>query len=235
MCRDLAWDPPDLGAVFGRALDGADEVTEAEPIDERLPSDSLPPAPGLTTLRALLFVLTLLSAAAALFVEPALAGAVTRGALSARWLFLPIGVYGVFLGAYAFDRIWLVRDRRYPAGKAFFQIAFGVVFASLLLPETIQDYKAQSVPRPDRLLSHKDPNVREAAVLALGFEGPAPERTGIVVGRLDDENASVRRAALRVLQRWSGEPEAGPERLRRWASGTRTSSAAGPGPMRGSQ
>ncbi len=186
-------------------------------------------SPGPAVLRALLFVLMLLSAAAALFVEPALAGAVTRGAISARWLFLPIGIYGVFLAAYAFDRAWLVRDRRYPPGKAFFQVAFGVVFASLLLPETIQDYKAQAVPRPDRLLGHKDPSVREVSVLALGFEGLAPARLELVLGRLEDDNANVQKAALRVLRSWSGEPEADVVRLRSWAQTARTSTATARG------
>lgn len=180
----------------------------------------------MTTLRALLFVLTLSSAAAALFVEPALAGAVARGALSARWLFLPLGVYGVFLAAYAFDRWWLVRDRRYPAGKAFFQVAFGIVFASLLLPETIQDYKARGTPRSDRLLTHPDPNVRGAAVLALGFEGAEGERLSLVIERLDDDNADVRAAALRVLRQWSGQPEADSARLRSWAQTTLTTTTA---------
>ena len=191
--------------------------------------------PGHATLRALLFVLTLLSAAAALFVEPALAGAVARGAISARWLFLPIGIYGVFLAAYAFDRAWLVRDRRYPSGKAFFQVAFGVIFASLLLPETIQDYKAQSVPRPDRLLVHKDPSVREAAVLALGFDGLARPRLDLVMARLDDDNPNVQAAALRVLRTWSGEPEADASRLRTWAKTARTATTTARGSTGGIQ
>lgn len=193
------------------------------------------PAPAMTTLRALLFVLTLSSAAAALFVEPALAGAVTRGALHARWLFLPLGVYGLFLAAYAFDRWWLVRDRRYPAGKAFFQVAFGVIFASLLLPETIQDYKAQGSPRADRLLMHPDPNVREAAVLALGFEGPDEKSLELLLERLEDENVDVQRAAQRVLRRWSGEAAAAPDRLRAWARSTRTATSASPRPVGGGE
>src|SRR5436190_19121795 len=77
-------------------------------------------------LRIALYVLLVSSAAASLFLEPALAGAVARGALSQAWRFTAIGVYGVFYAVYVVDRLLLVKWRRYPAGKAFFQIAFGL-------------------------------------------------------------------------------------------------------------
>src|SRR5687767_2266628 len=95
--------------------------------------DREPIAPRGRPLRIALYVLTVLTAAAALFLEPALAGAVSRHALGRFWLFTPLAVYGVFFLAYSFDR-WLLIQRGYPAGKAFFQIVFGLVFALLLLP-----------------------------------------------------------------------------------------------------
>src|SRR5260221_10214518 len=86
------------------------------------------------SLRVALYVLAALSAGAALFVEPALDGAVRRGALSGRWLFLPIGVYCAALVAYGVDRAWVVRRRRFPLAKALYQVAFAVIFGLLLLP-----------------------------------------------------------------------------------------------------
>src|SRR5262245_23404930 len=80
-------------------------------------------------LRIALYVLLVLSASAALFLEDPLSGAVARGAISPLWLFTAIAVYGLFYIVYVIDRLLLVKFRRYPAGKAFFQIAFGLVLA----------------------------------------------------------------------------------------------------------
>ncbi|MBK8013178.1 MAG: hypothetical protein IPK13_17705 [Deltaproteobacteria bacterium] len=111
-------------------------------------TEEVRPRPGLPTprfrlelrmLRIALFVLMAMSLIAALFVGPALDGAVARGALAPRWLFLPIGVYGSFFLVYCVDRWGLVSRRGYPAGKALFQLVFGIVFALLLLPSKSRD------------------------------------------------------------------------------------------------
>ena len=52
-------------------------------------------APQGVPLRIALYVLAALAAGAALFVEPALDGAVRRGAINPKWLFLPIDDEGV--------------------------------------------------------------------------------------------------------------------------------------------
>lgn len=154
-------------------------------------------------LRVALYVLTVLSAAAALFLEPALAGAVARGAISPLWLFTAIGIYGVFFLAYAVDRWVLVRRRRYPAGKAFFQVAFGLVFGLLLLPSTIGDYSSRPTQGIDRLLAHPDAEVRLVAVEALGFRGPSAAHAERLIARLRDRDPRVESAARAVLERWS--------------------------------
>lgn len=172
-------------------------------------------------LRVALYVLAATSAGAALFVEPALDGAVRRGALSGRWLFLPIGVYGLFLVAYAVDRTLLVRRRGYPLGKAMFQVAFALIFALMLLPSTIRDYQHHGVPRQPsavRLMSHADPQVRAIAALALGFEGQTPERVQQLATLLKDGDASVAFAAAKVLARWSGRSVDDIPGLEAWAS-----------------
>ncbi|MCK6552833.1 HEAT repeat domain-containing protein [Myxococcota bacterium] len=169
-------------------------------------------------LRVALYVLTVLSAAAALFVEPALAGAVQRGAISPLWLFTAIGVYGVFFLAYAVDRWVLVRRRHYPAGKAFFQIAFGLVFGLLLLPSTIGDYASQKLTGMERLLSHPDAEVREIAVEALGYRGFQRGSVPLIVPRLGDRDPRVAAAARRVLAQWSGKPAEDVAGIDAWAS-----------------
>ncbi|MBI2378544.1 MAG: HEAT repeat domain-containing protein [Deltaproteobacteria bacterium] len=169
-------------------------------------------------LRVVLYVLILLAAASTLVVEPAIAGAVQRGAVSARWLFLPIGVFLAFMLAFAADRAWLVRRRRYPAGRAVFQIAFGVLFAFLLLPSTLSSYRSRPMAPNGRLLQHADPEVRAAAVYALGFDAPTRDSVERVVARLDDEAPIVRRAATAVLARWSGSDDGNTAGVRTWAS-----------------
>jgi hypothetical protein len=170
-------------------------------------------------------VLTVLSAIAALFLEDALAHAVARGAISPHWLFLTIGIYGVFFLAYAIDRLLLVKRRRYPTGKAFFQVAFGLVFGLLLLPSTIRDYTAQTPPGAARLLSHPDPEVRAAEVKALGWEGPSPEHIQLLVPKLQDRDPRVERAARQVLGKWSNRSPDDAAGIAAWAaalSGTAT-------------
>jgi hypothetical protein len=190
-----------------------------EPAD---PNQAMPVKPR--PLRIALYVLLVLSAAAALFLEPALAGAVARGAISPVWMFTAIGVYVVFYIAYVVDRLLLVKFRRYPAGRAFFQITFGLVLALVLLPSTIRDYAA----RPsgiERLLAHPDTEIRLVATEALLLRGPSKENVTHALERRKDRDPRVREAATRVLARWSGRDEADATGIDAWAaalSGTAT-------------
>lgn len=182
-------------------------------------NDPILALPGeIKPLRIVLYVFLLLSAVSALFLEPALAGAVQRGAVSSAWMFLPLGLYAVFFAIYAVDRWFLVKRRAYPGGRAFFQIAFGVVFGLLLLPSTIGDWEAHRPVGTARLLSHPDAEVRMVAVEALGFRGASKERAELVVKRLDDRDPRVVEAAWTVLERWSGKDPSDKPGIRAWAS-----------------
>lgn len=182
-------------------------------------NDPILSLPGeIKPLRIALYVFLLLSAVSALFLEPALAGAVHRGAVSSIWMFLPLGLFAVFFAVYAVDRWFLVKRRAYPAGRAFFQVAFGVVFGLLLLPSTIGDWEAHRPVGIARLLSHPDAEVRMVAVEAVGFRGPSQERAALVVKRLDDRDPRVVEAAWEVLGRWSGKDPADRAGIRVWAS-----------------
>lgn len=179
-------------------------------------------------LRVLLFILTALSAVAALFLEPALAGAVKRGALSAPWLFIPIAMYGVFVLAYAGDRMLLVKRRNYPAGRAFFQVAFAMVFGLLLLPETYRDWNERRRPAGiDRLLVHRDPQVRQVAVEAIGYRGVSVPRARALMRKLDDKSSDVRRTAATVLAGWAKKDPADLPGLKTWVGKLSQTSTTG--------
>lgn len=163
------------------------------------------PLPWARGLRLALAALLLLCAAGVLFVQPALSAAVARGALSHRWMLLPVALFVLFFVAFSVDRFWLVKRGRYPGGRAFFQIVFGVVFAALLLPSSLREF-ASLRPRGDAyLLQHRNPSIRKVSVEALGFRGMRPDRVRALLARTKDEDPEVRAAAYEVLRRWSGQ------------------------------
>lgn len=184
-------------------------------------SDPIPGVPvEARPLRIALYVLLALAAAAVLFLQPALAGAVKRGALPGFWLFLPMALYGAFLLAYAVDRLLLVRRRGYPAGKAFFQVTFGVMFVLLLMPSTIADFNARKGKGVRRYLLHPDAGVRVLAIEALGYRGldDARPHMGLLTDRLEDRDPRVRDSATRVLSKWSGKKPDDVAGMKAWAS-----------------
>lgn len=192
------------------------------------PLSALPLKPK--PLRLALYVLTALSTAAALFLEPALDAAAARGAISSVWLFTGAAVYGVFFLAYAVDRLLLVMRRRYPAGRAFFQVAFALVFGLLLLPSSVRDYANRAPHGIERLLAHPDAEVRATAVEAIGFRGPSREHIALVIGKLKDPNSRVERAAREVLARWSGRSPGDTAGINAWASAlSNTATVGAPG------
>jgi hypothetical protein len=168
-------------------------------------------------LRIALYILLVASAAAAMFLEPALAGAVQRGAISPLWMFTAIAFYGVFYFAYVADRLLLVKFRNYPAGKAFFQIAFGAVLALILLPSTIRDYSARPTGM-HRLLAHADPEIRLVAVEALFLRGASKENVAAAAERRRDSDPRVRERATLVLSKWSGKAKDDAAGIDAWAA-----------------
>lgn len=169
-------------------------------------------------LRIVLYGMTVAAAAAALFLEPALQAAVQRGALSPVWLFTPLAIYGVFFLVYAVDRAMLVRRGQYPAGRAFFQVVFGVVFGLLLLPSTLGAWNARHPSGVGRLVTHRSADVRLVTVEALGYRGAQPKRARLLADRLHDSDAHVRAKAAEVLASWSGVSASDTDGLRAWAA-----------------
>lgn len=184
----------------------------------------------LRSLRIALYVLTVVTAVVALFVQPALSSAVQRGALRPLWMFLPFSSFSVLFVLYGLDRWILVRRRRYPAGRAFFQVAFGLIFALLLLPTTMREWDTRRPQGLDRLLQHPDAEVRRVTVEALGFRGIDTAAAARVVAMLDDQDVQVRQAARSVLAAWSGQEIDDLTGIRAWASQLlKTSTRAGAG------
>ncbi len=180
-------------------------------------------------LRIVLYVLTLVTAAAALFLEPALQGAVQRGALSPVWLYTPVGIYGVFFLVYAVDRAMLVKRAQYPAGRALFQVVFGIVFGLLLLPSTLGDWNAEEAEGPARLAGHRSAQIRLVTVEALGYRGRSAARARLLVPRLTDTNGDVRARAAEILSKWSGKSATDLQGMTQWSAGlSRTSTAGAP-------
>lgn len=188
------------------------------------PRRALPPVKP-RPLRIALYVLLVASAISAMFIEPALAGAVQRGAISPLWMFTALGIYGLFFLVYVADRLLLVKFRGYPAGKAFFQIAFGVVLALVLLPSTIRDFAARPTGM-NRLLAHADPEIRLVAVQSLFVRGPSKENVVSAIERRRDSDVRVRDAAVEVLSRWSGKAKEDTAGIDAWATALSGASTA---------
>ena len=169
-------------------------------------------------LRSLLFVLLAGSALAAIGLEPLLVRRVSQGALPASALFAPVAVYAAFLLVYAVDRWLLVQRRRYPSGRAFFQVVVAAFFGLLLLPSTLHEW-AESRPAKPSLAKHPEARVRAAYVEALGFRGPAVDRVTAVRAALDDPDPRVAEAARRVLAAWASLEARDVDALRAWADG----------------
>lgn len=172
-------------------------------------------SPEAKILRVVLFCLLALSAVCILFLEPMLGRAIEQGTLPHALTFVPLGVYGLFLLLYAFDRWILVRDRDYPSGRAFFQVSFGLVFGLLLLPSTLEDWTASRRARAAAV-----PAVVQ--VEAAGFRGPGEAELDIVLAAVRSDGPR-RQAALRVLAAWSGRAEATASELVDWGIAQRGS------------
>jgi hypothetical protein len=126
----------------------------------------------------------------------------------APWAFL------AFVAAFAVYRFALVRAGRYPAFKAFFQVVAGIIFFTLLLP---QSWPAQKPPPPGveeplgSLLS--DPNVRVRRLAAEVARQRALSRDDAraLVGALTDPDADVRLQAHKSLVDITSEDLGSPE------------------------
>jgi hypothetical protein len=117
---------------------------------------------------------------------------------AAPWVFL------AFVGVFTFYRLGLVRARKYPASKAFFQIGAGLLLFTLMLPGARAPFAPPTDPL-ELLLHNGNPNFRALAAELAGYR-PGGARYGpALVRALQDENPEVREQAHRALVALNGK------------------------------
>jgi hypothetical protein len=179
------------------------------------------PTAHLSRLRALLYVALAAAALVAFFGTAPIQAQVLAGVLAPEWRLVPALVFGVALVLYAADRVLLVRGGRYPSGRAFFQVAFGLALLTLLLPGGVRDYRVfrEQAKAPDpvvALMKHGDPRVRALAAEVAGIRGDEAHLGGLVE-LLSDGQPAVRQAARAALERRTGHSMGeGPDVVEAW-------------------
>lgn len=143
-----------------------------------------------------LYLLLVLSAALALWVQQAPGALPARLSRAAPWVFLG------FLVAFSAYRLILVRAKRYPAFKAFFQIGVAVLFFTLLLPRAKAPY--ESVDELLNLMSDTNPNVRALAAEVARHREDGQKYGSTLSLLLTDSDADVRRQAHESLVKLAG-------------------------------
>ncbi len=162
----------------------------------------------------LLYILLLASAAATLTSIPVFERAVREGRRPPAVLMAAPALLALFIGLFAVYRFALVRAGRYHAGKAFVQVGFMVLVLALLLPGSLERYRAAGVVPPvdlTRQLESADPEARAvAAELARHrSRGDMLRYVPRLVSLLDDPSPEVRRQARASLVSIAGRDVGG--------------------------
>lgn len=155
-------------------------------------------------LAGVLYALLVGSAALALWVRE-FPGILPRGLeAAAPYVFL------LFIGCFAAYRLVLVRARKYPAFKAFFQIAAAILFFMLLLPSSRMP-RREPVDDVEEMLADWNPKVRALAAEVAGYRSDAGRYAQQLVRALEDPDARVREKAHAALVRIAGKDLGSPE------------------------
>ena len=110
----------------------------------------------------------------------------------------------LFLICFAVYRLALVRARKYPTSKAFFQIGAAALFFTLLLPAAKSRYEPP-LDDVEMLLTDDNPKVRALAAEVIGYRADGSKHASQLVKALRDPDLQVRKQAHRSLVRLSGE------------------------------
>jgi hypothetical protein len=121
--------------------------------------------------------------------------------LAAPWVFL------AFAAVFTLYRLTLVRAKKYPVSKAFFQIGAAVLFFTLLLPRA--GPMAAQRDSLDRLISDSDPRVRALAVEVAGYRPDGVRYAPKVARALGDTDEAVRERAHAALVRLNSGADLG--------------------------
>lgn len=164
--------------------------------------------------RLVLFFLLLASAALTLTGVPELERAVREGRRSPAVLMAAPALLSLFILSFAAYRFALVRAGRYHAGKAFVQVGFMLAVLALLLPGSLERYRAAGVARPvdlTRQLASSDPDARAMAAELARHRSPEDAMRYVprLLALLDDASPEVRRQVRASLVALAGEDAGG--------------------------
>lgn len=173
--------------------------------------------------RVLLYGLLAASALATLLAGPSLEQAVREGRLSQATLVVAPSLLALFIVVFALYRYALVRTGHYHAGKAFVQVGMMLLVLTLLLPGSLERYRAAGTVRPvdlSRYLRAPDAEARAmAAELVRHRERvEAVRHVPRLVELVEDPSPEVRRQARESLGALAGRDVGGegPEAAARW-------------------
>lgn len=164
--------------------------------------------------RLVLYVLLAASALATLLAGPSLEQAVREGRLSAATLVVAPALLALFIVVFALYRYALVRTGHYLAGKAFVQVGLMLLVLTLLLPGSLERYRAAGTVRPvdlSRYLRAPDAEARAmAAELVRHRERvDAVRQVPRLIELLEDPSPEVRRQARESLTALAGRDAGG--------------------------
>ncbi len=173
--------------------------------------------------RMLLYALLVASALATLLAGPSLEQAVREGRLPQSALVVAPLLLLLFIVLFAGYRYLLVRSGHYLAGKAFVQVGLMLLVLTLLLPGSLERWRAAGTVRPVDLARYLAAPDAEARAMAaeLTRHRDRPEALRYVprlVALLSDPSPEVRRQARASLVALAGADPGGegPESPARW-------------------
>jgi hypothetical protein len=159
-------------------------------------------------LRVCVYGMLMLSAAVTVLFGDHLWSAWREGTLAVWAPLTPPLAFTAFVLVYTVDRYLLVRRQHYPVSRALFQVAFGLVFLTLLLPQQAQELRTphlETLQGPEQpallLLTHADATVRAAACELLAGTYTAEVYETVLDRAHHDPAAAVRADCTRALER----------------------------------
>lgn len=177
----------------------------------------LPPA------RVLLYALLVSSALATLLAGPSLEQAVREGRLPQGALVVAPALLLLFILIFTAYRYALVRSGHYLAGKAFVQVGLMLLVLTLLLPGSLERYRAAGTVRPVDLARHLSAPDAETRAMAAELTRHRDRSEALrylprLLELLDDASPEVRRQAHASLAALAGRDAGGegPGAAARW-------------------
>lgn len=164
--------------------------------------------------RILLYGLLAVSAVVTFTGLPTVERAVAEGRQPPLALMVAPAIFGLFIVLFALYRFFLVRLGRYHAGKAFVQVSLMALVLTLLLPGSLERYRAAEQVTPvdlARQLASPDPDARAMAAELIRHRsaGVAMSYVPRLVALLDDPIPEVRRQAKDSLVELAGSDPGG--------------------------